>query len=379
MHQRLPEKLARARALALTRAPYLAALAFGLVYVPTREVPTAAVDPQGRLYFNPDCTSKLPVSHLATVLEHEWLHVARRHHARMRDKNLEIWNLAADAEINDDLRASGRPLDWTDYILPSTLRLPENRSAEQYYEALARRHGGGPSSPGDLLPEGLSNAPPGLSREEVEILIEEVARAAAKYPCDGEGRARRGILPAEDPPQIDWRRELRAFFNRAVDVDFHLRRGFRRPLPGGVVLPRIAPRHGASAAVVLDTSGSMTARELAVLAREIATLAQTAGVSELHFLAGDTRVAYEARVRRGEDLSPHFENVAGGGGTDLRPLIARAEAQRPDVIVVATDAYTPWPDRPPRVPLVVLLTPNGTRDGIPDWVGRVIEVTRETA
>lgn len=378
MQHRLPERLARARALALTRAPYLAALAFGLVYVPTREVPTAAVDPQGRLYFHPNFVEQLPISHLATVLEHEWLHVARRHHERMRDKNLEIWNLAADAEINDDLRASGRPLNWNDFILPSTLRLPENRSAEQYYQALVKR-GGGLSSPGDLLPEGLADAPPGLSREQVEILVEEVARAASKYPGDGAGRARRGILPAEDPPQIDWRRELREFFRRAVDVDFDLRRGFRRPLPGGVVLPRIAPRHGASAAVVLDTSGSMGPRELAVLAREILVLAQTAGVSEVHFIAGDTRVTYEARVRRGEDLNPHFEHVFGGGGTDMRPLIARAEAGRPDVIVVATDAYTPWPDRPPKVPLVVLLTPDGTTNGIPDWVRRVIEVTRETA
>jgi len=73
--------------------------------------------------------------------------------------------------------------------------------------------------------------------------------------------------------------------------------------------------------------------------------------------------------------------LVGGGGTDLRVGVTAAAVLRPavDLVVVATDGDTPWPERPPRenpgATWVVLLL-DGPRDGVPAWM-RTITVPRE--
>jgi predicted metal-dependent peptidase len=86
-------------------------------------------------------------------------------------------------------------------------------------------------------------------------------------------------------------------------------------------------------------------------------------------LACDAAVGATSRVRRVDDVQ-----LAGGGGTDMRVGIAAAEASRPhpDAVVVFTDGYTPWPDRPTRARLVVaLIGTQGTAEHVPDWATTV--------
>ena len=86
-------------------------------------------------------------------------------------------------------------------------------------------------------------------------------------------------------------------------------------------------------------------------------------------LACDAAVGATSRVRRVEDVQ-----LVGGGGTDMRVGIAAAEASRPrpDVIVVFTDGYTPWPDRPTRARLVVaIIGAQATAEHAPDWATTV--------
>lgn len=372
----LPEKLIKARTVCLYRAPYFAALAFTLAYVKVDDpevVDTMAVDDEGRLYFHPPFVEAKSVAHLATVLEHEYLHIVRKHHKRGENKNHEKWNLATDMEINDDLREAKRPYNWSELWTPEKMGLPNGRTAEQYYNAMRAPSGGGGggkgNSPADLKRGSLPNAGPGPSPEDLQAAIEQV-RAAAKKAGTSAGRAARGIVP-EDEPQVDWRVVLRQAISLAVDVDYSIRKGCRRPL-GSFVLPRIHTVLGARVGVVIDTSASMGDRELAQIGCEIVGVAREAG--EVTLVIGDTRVEYAAVVRRFEDIRPHLAKAKGGGGTDLRPLIAEAAKHKPDVLVVATDAYTPWPDKPPAVPMIVLLSPTGSEELVPAWRRQVIKL-----
>lgn len=57
------------------------------------------------------------------------------------------------------------------------------------------------------------------------------------------------------------------------------------------------------------------------------------------------------------------------GGTDMREGIARAEANGVDLCIVLTDGETPWPERPPRVPLLLVLTGEPLMP-LPPWLPR---------
>jgi len=66
--------------------------------------------------------------------------------------------------------------------------------------------------------------------------------------------------------------------------------------------------------------------------------------TQVRVLAVDTDVQAARRVSRAAQLQ-----LAAGGATDMGAGIAAAAAlrPRPQIVIVLTDGYTPWPDRPP--------------------------------
>jgi predicted metal-dependent peptidase len=128
-----------------------------------------------------------------------------------------------------------------------------------------------------------------------------------------------------------------------------------------------------SVSVVVDTSGSMEDAQLRAALSEIKGVIKAAGIGSqrLLVLACDAAVGAARRVRRVEDV----QLVGGGGGTDLRVGIATADTSRPrpDVVVVLTDGYTPWPECPTRARLVVAIIgePSAART-VPDWATTVV-------
>ena len=67
--------------------------------------------------------------------------------------------------------------------------------------------------------------------------------------------------------------------------------------------------------------------------------------------------------------------LTGGGGTDMRQGIqaALADEPRPHVVVVLTDAVTPWPETAPDVPVIIGLLGNRRMAELPEW-GTVIPI-----
>ncbi|NBQ63365.1 MAG: hypothetical protein EBU40_13935, partial [Proteobacteria bacterium] len=68
--------------------------------------------------------------------------------------------------------------------------------------------------------------------------------------------------------------------------------------------------------------------------------------------------------------------VKGGGGTDMRRGIEGASTltPRPDVVIVLTDGYTPWPSTPPHGMRVVigLICHYWNAPETPSWARSVI-------
>jgi predicted metal-dependent peptidase len=124
---------------------------------------TLATDEHWRLYWCPAALLRWNLDEAVAVLVHELAHPLRRHHSRCRSAEADPrqWNVAADAEINDDV--PGLPPDT---ITPASIGQADGLLAEQYYAAL-RAQAWQPSSGDDGNPQqpssGDGNPQPGAS------------------------------------------------------------------------------------------------------------------------------------------------------------------------------------------------------------------------
>ena len=223
-------------------------------------------------------------------------------------------------------------------------------------------------------------AAPAVGEAEASMTRRRVAQAVREYVANHS----RGTLPEGwqrwadatlAGPQVPWRRVLASAVRRAIAhvagcSDYTYRRPGRRRIPH-IVTPAMQ-RPLITVAVVVDTSGSMGQPELDAAMAEVTGVIRAAGIGPrgLLVLACDAAVGAATRVRRAADIQ-----LVGGGGTDMRVGIAAAEAAhpRPDIVVVLTDGYTPWPDRQTRARLVVaIIGDQGAAQHAPEWATTVV-------
>ncbi|NUP51231.1 MAG: hypothetical protein HOW97_28555 [Catenulispora sp.] len=383
-------KLLAARRLAVTTCPYLAVALHALTIVPTYTVRTMAVDAFWRCYVNPEFVDSLLLRELAAIWLHEVSHLIRDHHSRadkLREDSVRHGaagrpgtaaldpeqparekvrlNIAMDLEINDDLLQGlvgdsdpeTCPRLPAGALTPQSLRLVERDLFEEYlrdltpsivsrFEHLIDCGSGAHSGrvPWDADGEGAHP----LGRREAEairISVRDAVNAGRGTAPEGWQRwaERYGKAPQ------DWRQLLGAAFRTSLGVaggagDYTYRRPSRRSqsLGGGLVLPSLR-RPLPHVAVVIDTSGSVSDVDLGSALTELAAITRATGVSGDHVsvYSCDAAVHTAQQVCWAEDIA-----LVGGGGTDLRQGIRRAVARapRPDVVVVLTDGFTPWPE-----------------------------------
>ena len=92
-------RLVRARSRLGSKAPGYAAIVFGLELIETTRVDTMATDGKA-IYYNSAFVLTLTLKELASVIAHEVLHVACKHHTRRGNRDPYGWNVAADYAIN---------------------------------------------------------------------------------------------------------------------------------------------------------------------------------------------------------------------------------------------------------------------------------------
>jgi predicted metal-dependent peptidase len=134
------------------------------------------------------------------------------------------------------------------------------------------------------------------------------------------------------------------------------------------------------AAVVLDTSGSMSSDLLARALVEIKGILRAVGQRKVPVLCCDAAV--HGGVQR---VSSAFNvEITGGGGTDMGVGIEAAQKLRASVIIVLTDGYTPWPAEPPKGAQLVIgilnpTTPWEKSYPTPSYAKRVLRIAEPKA
>ncbi|MFD7161400.1 VWA-like domain-containing protein [Kribbella sp. NPDC059898] len=395
--------------------PYFLHALFAVSPVAAPGLGTFAVDAHWRLYMDPDLligpARWSPVEGGAALL-HEVNHLLRDHAERADalpiPRSHIAFNLAGDAEINDDLIAAGVRLP-EGVVTPSALGLPDGLLAEQYYAALrkaAEAHpdllagmdDGGPgcgsgagtsavagelpapqidgNGPGAGVPDGtggLSAAAAGMVRRAVAVAVQEygVSKGRGTLPAGLERWAASTLAPST----VAWTRLLRAAVRRAVSAaasrtDYTYLRPSRRRV-AGVVLPAMRGRQ-VRVTIVVDTSASMGAEDLAAAMGEVGGVLRAGQVSRdrVRLLSCDAETGVPQKV-----ASVAAIKLVGGGGTDMRVGIDAAMADRPapDVVVVLTDGYTPWPGQPIDARLICAVITDGSAQcpQTPSWATTV--------
>jgi len=104
-----------ARTQLLIRHPFFGRLTMRLVPTPTPMIPTAAVDPKGRMYYNEKFLNACSIEDAMFVVAHEVMHLVQRCSNRFPEGGFHsIWNMASDIVVNiilDQASISPRP-EW---------------------------------------------------------------------------------------------------------------------------------------------------------------------------------------------------------------------------------------------------------------------------
>jgi predicted metal-dependent peptidase len=392
--------LARSR-LSVER-PYYALQLWSVAFLPKSDFRALTGAPIGvskdwRCYYDREwIAANWSMEETMVVLEHELGHLLRLHSERAEVAGIpstpwrkcktrkewrrlvvvekqslhQRWNIAADAEINDDLK--GLPGKC---VYPKELRLPEGKSAEFYYQHMPKQHSGGqgsgsssdgvsrpwedPSDPGGIQVKAKRNA---LVKQTMEAIV----KSRGNVPAGLERYAQEALRP----PVIPWDSLLvAALRNACLTVrgrsDFTYRFPSRRQWLGrklGVVFPSMA-EHLPRVGFLQDTSGSMGDEDLAEGLARMAEVLQSTKIQSLTVLSCDCEVSWIREI-----VSTFSVKLSGGGGTDMRVGIDEAARLKPrlDVLVVFTDGGTPWPAKPSPFKLINVYSRGGSVTG-PSW------------
>lgn len=377
------ETIAAARMLAINRMPYLATLLFEVRLVRAVGLGTFAVDRHWRLYLDPERLATWGPTGTASVLMHEVHHLLRGHVSRRDEHGASdafLWNVAADAEINDDLIAAGWEFPQSP-VIPKSLGAPTGLLAEQYYDLLDSGTGAtssvrcGSGSGGETIPEEI-DAEGGIGPADQLVIRRKVALDITKAHNGGTSMPG-GLLRWSDrtlrPSQLPWDVLLRAAVRRAVAVragqaDFRYSRPGRRRVPRLVTPSMVQP--DPCAMIIIDTSASMDHAALEIALGEVNSICRraSAGTRDANeVVTADVAITGIQRARDTRRIE-----LAGGGGTDMANAIHQVVARRPrpDVLVVLTDGETGWPARKPagiRIIVVVINRNPAPARAVPAW------------
>ncbi|MDB5269026.1 MAG: hypothetical protein JWP58_2066 [Hymenobacter sp.] len=344
------------------RSPFLAALALFARYEVTDRVPTAATDGE-TVYVNPDFWNPLPAGEQDGLLLHEVLHCALGHCWRRAERDPHLWNIAADIVINGMILAEPGAALPAGGLFDARL---QHFGTEEVFELLERDIAAAPP----LLMSDLLDAAPGAEADDSlgararrqqqaghwRGALQKAAAVARSLGGDVPAHLRRE-LEALDPARLDWRTALWRYLVR-TPTDFA---GFDRRFVGRGLYLETLEGETVRVSVCLDTSGSVTGRQMQEFAAEVqAILASYPHIQAELFFA-------DAALHGPYALRPHeaLPAAVGGGGTDFRPFFEHLATRQtdphgpPGVAIYLTDGYGPFPVEAPGLPTLWVVTAGG--------------------
>jgi predicted metal-dependent peptidase len=366
--------------------PFLGALALRLPAKPAGAwCKTVATDAKA-IYYNPAYIQLLSISEVESVLAHEALHCALSHFSRRQHRTRHRWAIACDFAINALLVEEGMTLPpnalhiaayggmSAEEIYPlideNTAEQPQdqhlyddqNDAGHEGSENSNNGESGADESPDDSdNSEGADNSagpPPPLVPDEKEILSTQWQQRTAGA---AQQALQAGKLSAEMArlvdhllqSQVPWRALLARFMSFTGRDDFNYHRPSRRS--GDAILPSLRSAE-VEVAVAIDTSGSISQRELEDFIAEIDALKGQVK-ARLILLACDAALHTDAPWIFEPWEHVEVPQLKGGGGTSFLPVFDWLAARDilPNALIYFTDAEGDFPKTAPLINTVWLV------------------------
>lgn len=235
----------------------------------------------------------------------------------------------------------------------------------------------------------------GAERQELDDLETEQVRMAVAQEMEAQLKA--GNLPAgwerwanlKLNPQVDWRKVLRHRLSRSINysvgarTDYSFLRPSRRQAVYDPLLPpALSGNITGQIACVVDTSASITDQQLTKILGEVWAILKTFNLP-VTLIPCDAEPYDPIPLRQATDIHK-VKHIPGGGGTNMiKGIEAALELkEKPDVVIVLTDGYTPYPKKLYKTPVLFgIYIPDLTRTNMlpgPPWrEDLIIKITME--
>lgn len=313
---------------------------------------TAATDGRN-FYYNSRFINMLTPEEVDFLVGHEVLHVVYDHIGRRDERDPQLWNIADDYCVNADLKKHkvGRMITTVPCLYDAKYT---GWSAEEVYDDLYKNadkidiedlidmmiddHMDGDGDEDGERPGRMSQAERDALREEIRDNIINAARSA-KEAGQGVPDSVARMIKEITEPQMPWRELIQTVLTSSIKTDYTFMRPSRRGWHLDAVLPSQTPGEEIDITVAIDTSGSISTKELALFLGEIQGIMDSFAGYKIKVISWDTRVCNPQ-----DYTSENLENIAeyvpgGGGGTDPNCIFdwLKTEGIVPDRLVVFTD------------------------------------------
>ena len=366
---RVREKLITARVALLLKKPFFGNIATRLTLTPADEwCPTAATDGR-RFYYNHRFVDGLRAREVEFLFGHEVLHVVYEHMTRRGERDPQLFNIACDYCVNQDLvdQKVGELITtvpalydrkyagWSsEQVYDDLFKNATKINLDQLLEQLLDDHmdgdgdddsqsdGDGDSQPG----EGQPGKRPRLTDEEKKAIKDEIREAvinAAKQCQAGDlpaGVAR--LIKDLTAPKMNWREILRQRIESTVFSDYSWLVPSRKGWDMDAVLPGMTVDQQIDLCVALDMSGSIGEAQARDFLSEIQGIMNQFDGYRIHVWCFDTQV-YGDRIYTSDDVNDIRDyEIKGGGGTsfDVNWRWMKDNNIEPKLFVMFTDMYT---------------------------------------
>ena len=336
-------------------------------------IPTACTNGTS-IWWSPHWFLSLPKPARVTVQAHEVWHVARLHMIRRGSRDPQLWNMACDVRINNDLKAMGFSFvglegAWMNGTLPdgTVIDYPPDMPEEDIYEDLLKNNvqpppnnpfdgdlGSEPGEPG--TDPGAYNSGPPDKKAAVEQL-QAVAQAIQQAKLQKQAGSIPGYLELIVneflSPVIPWEQVLFNWFTDLITEDYSWRRPNRRYQD--MYLPSLQSDEQRLACLhyYFDVSGSVTDQMIKRFNSEVKYIKDTFNPEKLVLVMFDTKI-HEIYEISENDVFDRIK-VTGRGGTCLQCVHSHIEETKPTAAIIFTDLEC-QPMQPLKVSIPIIWT-----------------------